>query len=127
MRQSLVRLKRIYKAVVSRRGPLVISADSRRVAQDQVGDHAPEHDASVVVEVRPVSVGEVVRLRGLLADGVDERERRLVQVDVRGRRRLGRRDGREALVVQGVRGVVLGCEDSSCEGRREELGFCVSW
>lgn len=125
MRQGLVRLERTHKAVVSRGGPLVVGADGRRVAQDEVGDHAPEHDAAVVVEVRPVALGEVVHLRGLIADGVDEGERRLVQVDVGGRRRLGRRDGREALVVQGVGRVVLGCEDAPCEGRCEELGGCL--
>lgn len=122
MRQRLVRLEGAHKAVVSRGGPLVVGADGRRVAQDQVGDHAPEHDAAVVVEVRPVALGEVVRLRGLVADGVDEGERRLVQVDVGGGRRLGRRDGREALVVQRVGRVVLGREDAPCEGGREELG-----
>ena len=83
MRQGLVRVERVHEAVVSSRRPLVVGADGRRVAQYQVGDHAPEHDAAVVVEVRPVVGGEVVLLRGVLADGVDERERRLVQVDVR--------------------------------------------
>lgn len=93
MRQSRVRVERIHKAVVSRRRPLVIGADSRRVAQDQVRNHAPEDNAAVVVEVRPVVRGEVVLLRGFVADGVHERERRLVQVDIGRRRRLGRRDG----------------------------------
>lgn len=82
MRQRRIRLKRIHKAVISRRRPLVIRADGRRVAQDQVGDHAPEHDAAVVVEVRVVVGREVVLLRRGVADRVDERERRLVQVDV---------------------------------------------
>lgn len=123
--QSLVRIERIHKAVVSRRGPLVIRADSRRVAEDQVRNHAPKDNTAVVVEVRPVVRGEVVLLRGLIADGVDERERRLVQVDIWRRRRLGRGDGSQALVVQRVGCVVLGCEDAPCEGRCEELrGFC---
>lgn len=93
MRQSLIRLKSINKAVVSRGRPLVIGADGRRVAQDQVGDHAPEHDAAVVVEVRPVVGREVVLLRRGVADRVDEREGRLVQVDVGRRRRLCCGDG----------------------------------
>ena len=72
MRKGLVRLERVHVAVVSRGCPLVISADGRRVAQDQVGDHAAEDDAAVVVEVRPVVGGEVVLLRGGVSDGVDE-------------------------------------------------------
>lgn len=122
MRQGRVRLEGAHEAVVGRGRPLVISTNSRRVAQDEVGDHAPKDDAAVVVEVRPVPLGEVVRLRGRLPDGVDVGERGLVQVDVGRRRRLGRRDGREALVVQRVGRVVGGCEDAPREGRREELG-----
>lgn len=122
MRQSLVRVERRNKAVIRRGRPLVIRTNDRRVAQDQVRDHAAKDDAAVVVEVRPVVGGEVVHLGRRLADGVDELQRRLIQVNVRRRRRLGRRDGRQPLVVQRVGRVVRGSEDAPCEGRREELG-----
>lgn len=84
MRQSRIRLERIHKAIISRGSPLVVGANGRRVPQDQVGHHAPEHDAAVVVEVRVVVGREVVLLRRRVADRVDELEGCLVQVDVRG-------------------------------------------
>lgn len=114
MAQRLVALERTHKAIVSRGRPLVVRADGGRVAQHEVRHHAPKHDAAVVVEVRPVVGGEVVRLRGVLADGVDERDRGLVQVDVRGPRGLGGCDGAQALVVQRVGYVVVRVEGASC-------------
>lgn len=94
-------------------------------ADDEIRHHASEDDLAPEVEMRHILtiVAPVVRPRGVAADGVDVGQARAVEVDDGRARHVGRLDGRQALVVQRVRGVVRICgEDAAREGRDEELG-----
>lgn len=93
-------------------------APARFALEQQVRDHAPEHDAAPVVQVREVALLQVVRVRRVTADAVDVLERIRVQVQVGGAGLLGRRDGVQPLVVEAVGRVVRGVGGKAAAGQR---------
>lgn len=96
--------------------PLVI-----HLLQQQIRQHATEHDASPVVQMRVVVLIQVVDLGGVLADGVHVVDAGLVEIEVRGGGGFGGGDGGDPLVVQRVGYFVLGIEGAAGERGYDEL------